>query len=177
MVLGVLEIATLIYFVVGKPKTPDKSVDVAASPTAEFNLQRYESTSAGFSFDRPRGWDVETSGRTVKVVDPKKRVALAVGPAPSGNVSDSLDSLLSLLDSSYHDVQVTNRDVRILDSDVAVSATGRATNLGGERMGFVVVTTEGEDRNYAITAFTARDKASDRTKRLVAAVVDSFRQL
>jgi hypothetical protein len=175
--LGVLELAALIYFGAIKNNAPSSSTEVAATPTSEFDLQKFESPAAGFSFDRPRGWDVETAGRTVKVVDPKRRMALAVGPAPSGNVSNALDSLLVLLDSSYRDVRVTNRDVRILDADVAVSAMGSATNLGGEKMGFIVVTTEGTERNYAITAFTAKDKTTDRTTRLVAAVVDSFQEL
>ena len=176
VILGALEVATLIYFGVVKPNTHEP-IEAVSTPTSEFQLKPYVSKDAGFSFDRPGGWDLTTSGRTVKVVDPKRRVALAVGPAPSGNVSDSLDSLLGLLDSSYHDVRVTNRDVRILDSDVAVSAAGQATNLGGEKMGFIVVTTEGDTQNYAITAFTAKDKATDRTKRLVAAIVDSFEEI
>lgn len=174
--LAFVELATLAYFLVLKNDTA-RQLRATPSPISEFNLEGYVNQSAGFSFDRPQGWDVTTAGRTVKVVDPKKQIALAVGPAPTGNVSDSLDTLLTLLDSNYHDVKVLDRNVRFLDNDVAVTASGQATNIEGKKMVFIVVTTEGDSQNYAIAAFTSRDKETGRTKRLVAEVVDSFEEL
>lgn len=156
-----VELVVIVVLVRNRPEvvvTEDpSSVSSSAGSTPEG--ERFEDPDVPYSFAYPQGWKLETGDRVTKLLSPGNDIAIAVGPAPSGDVLVASDRLIEGVVARYSDAETKGRKLTSVGGNLGLTVTGSAVNEFGVRVRFAIVTIEGpeDDKNYAITSFAAPD--------------------
>lgn len=160
----VVEMAVVVLLVAGRDSattTSDSAVNNAPGLPTTGTGSRFVHPRLGYSFDYPDGWTVERQAAVTKLVAPGNDMAIAVGPAPSGDVLASNDSLLAGLGDRYENIQADAPRLTRVGGELGLTVTGTAVNEVGVTVTFKIVTIEGGERSYAITSFAAPSAVKD----------------
>jgi predicted Zn-dependent protease len=168
----VVEVIVVFVLIGGRSVAPesDPGAEVAASSEAG----RFADPGVPYSFDYPDGWEIENEEAVTKLLSPGNDIAIAVGPAPAGDVLSSSDQLVEGVSDRYSDAKTDSRELTRVGGNLGLAVTGTAVNEFGIPVRFAIVTIEGtKSANYAITSFAAG--VSDQTAdRVLQKVVDNF---
>ena len=139
------------------------------SSTASESDGTFEGSDAPYSFDLPEGWEVDNEDAVTKLLSPGNDIAIAIGPAPRGDVLSSSDRLVDGVADRYSDAITESRDLTRVGGNLGLTVAGTAVNEFGVKVRFSITTIEGsEDKNYAITSFSALDaRGADRALKQV----------
>jgi predicted Zn-dependent protease len=144
----------------------------AAAPSSETG-SRFEDEDAPYSFDYPDGWEIENADAITKLLSPGNDIAIAIGPAPSGDVLAASDQLVDGLAERYADATTKSRELTRVGGNLGLTVAGTAVNEFGVKVRFAIVTVEGnEGNNFAITSFAA--PAAKDPEAALQEVVDGF---
>ena len=166
-----VELVVIVVLVRDRGIEPVRSSDETTTSAA---TERFDEPGAPYSFAYPDKWELENDGSVTKLLSPGNDIAIAVGPAPSGDVLASSDQLVEGVAARYTDAETKSRELTRVNGNLGVSVSGTAVNQFGVSVRFSIVTVEGENKNYAITAFAAQDVEVDVAERALAEVVEDF---
>jgi hypothetical protein len=146
----------------------------AAEDSSSSDGARFEDPDVPYSFAYPKGWEIESGDSVTKLLSPGNDIAIAVGPAPPGDVLVASDRLIEGVTERYSDAETKGRELTNVGGNLGLTVTGTAVNEFGVRLRFAIVTIEGtaDNENFAITSFAAADGKSP--ERAVQQVVDDF---
>lgn len=165
-----VELVVIVVLVRDRGAVPPASRDAEVTTAAG---TRFDEPGVPYSFDYPDEWELDNDGAVTKLLAPGNDIAIAVGPAPSGDVLASSDQLVEGVAARYTDAETKIRELTRVNGNLGVSVSGIAVNRFGVSVRFSIVTVEGETKNYAITAFAAGDTA-EVADRALAEVVNDF---
>jgi hypothetical protein len=174
VVVAVVEAVILAFLLVDRDSARPPSDARPEESSNETSTETVENHDTGYEFRYPDTWTLERHGSVSTVSPPGDDVVLGVGPAPSGELLDAADGLIDRLDRTYKDVRPGPPEVLSIDAATAVSVKGSAVNLYGTDVRFEVLTIEGRQRNFGITAFSSKDVPEDEAEQDVQEIVDSF---
>jgi hypothetical protein len=135
---------------------PSPGFSVVPSPSVSDDqlpgVHVHVNDEAGYLFSYPDGWKLTRSGTSTTLVDPKDEVQMAFATAPSAPLEETNRRVLDGLTSPYRDVNVVTRDSQLTEQgQSSLVLGGTAVDEAGSTIRFLVVTIEGERRNWAIT--------------------------
>ena len=147
----------VIVLINGRSDVAPTTRPPATAPSAETG-SRFEDEDAPYSFDYPDGWEIENEDAITKLLSPGNNIAIAIGPAPSGDVLAASDQLVDGVAERYADAVTKDRELTRVGGNLGLTVTGTAVNEFGVKVRFAIVTVEGnEGDNFAITSFAAPD--------------------
>lgn len=173
LILGalVIELIVIVVLISDRPEVVPTERPIRASSD---KAQRFEDPEVPYSFAYPKGWQLENDDMVTKLVSPGNNIAIAVGPAPSGDVLVLSDRLVEGITERYADARTKSRKLVSVGGNLGLTVSGTAINRFGVRVRFAIVTIEGTEgsNNYAITSFAAADVEDP--ERALQEVVDDF---
>jgi hypothetical protein len=129
---------------------------------------------AGYSFISPSDWVLSEEGTTSKVTSPDMAAIVSFGLGASGDLEEASARFVSSLEEAYGDLVITGTVQSEIGGSPATAVTAEATNEAGVPILVLAITVAGPDRNYAISAFTAREAGSELSQ-VIEEIVASFR--
>jgi hypothetical protein len=160
----VLELVVILFLIANR-----SDVEVSAQserPSESPSIAqggRFEELGSPYRFSYPKSWNLETEGSVTKLLSPGNEIAIAVGPAPPGDVLLASDRLIAGLTNRYDNARTKDRELTSVGGNLGLTVTGSAVNEFGVKVRFAVITFEGDGGgNFAITSFAAgadRDEA------------------
>lgn len=167
----VVELVVVIVLISGRSDVTTTEPQ-AAAPTSDTG-SRFEDGNAPYSFDYPEGWEIENEDSVTKLLSPGNDIAIAIGPAPSGDVLAASDQLVDGLAERYAEATTKSRELTRVGGNLGLTVAGTAVNEFGVKVRFAIVTVEGnEGENFAITSFAA--PAAKNPEGALQEVVDGF---
>ena len=167
----VVEVIVVLVLISGRS---DVTVSDPESVAATSEDGRFEDADGQYSFDYPDDWEIDQEDAVTKLLSPGNDIAIAVGPAPPGDVLASSDQLVEGVSDRYAKAQTKSRELTRVGGNLGLTVTGTAVNEFGVRVRFAIVTVEGTNaNNYAITSFAAGVEG-DAADRALAQVVENF---
>lgn len=136
--------------------------------------------AGGFTVRVPTAMAATRHGRTVRLATGDRQVVVTVGPVGGGTLGTASHTLMTHVRSSYPRVRVLGTRRDRVDQRKALTTYGTARTAGEKgatSLRFVVLVVAARPRNYAVTAFTARDSDPKRVVPLVNAVAGSLHVL
>lgn len=146
------------------PRTPSFRL---ATNTAHNDLGR-------FSFHFPPEWDVAHEEMVSTLKNPGGRAVVALGRAPAGELFGVTEQVTSRLEDTYRDVTQSSNRSTIIDGNLALVTKGVATNRQGATLRYRIAVIEGDEKNYAITAFVLDHADGDRAHASIGEIIASF---
>ena len=132
------------------PEEPPPASDGSGTPLGAFRVYRDERT--GYRFSYPSGWEVSASEGITRLVDTAGEIMVSFRTAPSGSIEDFSERLVDILASRYGPLDLIAReDGETPQGEPSLVLGGKATDIDGSSISFMIVTIEGPDRNRAIT--------------------------
>jgi hypothetical protein len=161
-------------------QVPSPGFSAAPSPTVSDDalpgLHVHANEQAGYLFSYPDGWKLTRSGTSTTLVDPRSDLVMAFATAPSAPLEETTGRVLDGLTSPYRDVEIVTRASQLTEQGQnSLVLGGTAIDEAGNRIRFLVVTIEGQARNWSITV--RYEPNADPTKSITAVeqIVGSFR--
>ena len=154
----VVELVVVIVLISGRSDVTTTAPPAAAPPSSSETGSRFEDGDAPYSFDYPDGWEIENEDAITKLLSPGNDIAIAIGPAPSGDVLAASDQLVDGVADRYADAVTKDRKLTRVGGNLGLTVSGTAVNEFGVKVRFAIVTVEGnEGDNFAITSFAGPD--------------------
>jgi hypothetical protein len=121
-----------------------------------FRVYRDERT--GFRFSYPSDWEVSASEEITRLVDAAGGTTVSFRTAPSGSIEEFSARLMDILANRYEQLDLVAReDGETPRGEPFLVLGGKATDIDGSSVNFMIVSIEGPDRNRAITARFSAD--------------------
>lgn len=158
LVVVALVVELVVVFVLIRGRSDNAPVADTSSPpsVASQSGSRFEDAGVPYSFDYPDGWELENEESVTKLLSPGNDIAIAIGPAPSGDVLSASDQLVDGVSDRYTDAATESRELTRVGGNLGLTVAGTAVNEFGIKVRFSITTIEGsEGDNYAITSFAA----------------------
>ena len=138
------------------PEERPPASDGSGTPLGAFRVYRDERT--GYRFSYPSGWEVSASEGIIHLVDASGEITVSFRTAPSGSIQDFSEQLMDILASRYGPLDLVAReDGETPQGEPSLVLGGKATDIDGSSINFMIVTIEGPDRNRAITVRFSAD--------------------
>lgn len=168
----VVELVVVVILISGRSDNGTSSEPTTAA-TRSGNQERFRDAGVPYSFDYPDGWEIENADSVTKLLSPGNDIAIAIGPAPSGDVLSASDQLVDGVADRYADAKTKSRELTRVGGNLGLSVAGTAVNEFGVKVHFAIVTIEGTGGdNFAITSFAAPD--AERPQQALQEVVAGF---
>jgi hypothetical protein len=121
-----------------------------------FRVYRDEQT--GYRFSYPSDWEVSASEEIIRLVDAAGGTTVAFRTAPSGSIEGFSERLMDILANRYGQLDLVAReDGETARGEPFLLLGGKATEVDGSSINFMIVTIEGTDRDRAITVRFSAD--------------------
>jgi hypothetical protein len=170
-VLVVVGAASALLLLSHSPGRNRPSPEGAASSS----LLGHENKAAGYSFRYPRTWDVERAGTVSTITSPGEDAVVSFGShMPRADLLQTARRLTSLVSRTYGGVRMGGPRMEAINGALAVLRRGRATNMAGEDLRFLVAAIHGPTRTFGAVGF-AKASTPATLHEAVADVVNSFR--
>jgi hypothetical protein len=157
LVVVALVVELVVVFVLIRGRS-DNGATVAStpSPASQSSEGRFEDAGVPYAFDYPKGWEVKNEDSVTKLLSPGNDIAIAIGPAPSGDVLSASDQLVDGVSDRYAEAVTESRELTRVGGNLGLTVAGTAVNEFGIKVRYSITTIEGsEGSNYAITSFAA----------------------
>lgn len=175
-ILLAVGLASILVPDAGEPSGPGAAPEEeTAAPVSSVSTRLVASRPGRFRVEVPKVFGVERQGERLVLTTRDQQMVATVSPTTSGPVEPVLDSLVEAVHAKYQDVQPGGRQVRRADARAVHVAVGQATNSSNVPLFYLAAAVRAEDRNLAVTAFIAHDRAPADVLPQLNAVVNSVR--
>ena len=175
LVVVALVVELVVVFVLIRGRSDNGATVASNSPSAESQSSegRFEDAGVPYAFDYPDDWRIENEDSVTKLLSPGNDIAIAIGPAPAGDVLSASDQLVDGVSDRYSDAVTESRELTRVGGNLGLTVAGTAVNEFGIKVRFSITTIEGtESENYAITSFAA--PGAKNADRALDEVIDGF---
>jgi hypothetical protein len=127
-----------------------------SSELGAFRVYRDERT--GYRFSYPSDWEVSATEEITRLVDAAGGTTVSFRTAPSGSIEGFSERLMDILANRYGQLDLVAREEgETSQGEPFLVLGGKATDIDGSSVNFMIVTIEGPDRNRAITVRFSAD--------------------
>jgi hypothetical protein len=174
-VLVVVGAATALILLWHPPGRSPGSNKLSPERPASSSLLVHENKAAGYFFEYPRTWKVERAGTVSTVTSPGEDAVVSFGShMPSADLLQTARRLINLMSRTYGGVRMGAPRIEAINGALALLRHGRATNMAGEDLRFLVAAINSPTRTFGVVGF-AKASTPAALHQALTDVVNSFR--
>jgi hypothetical protein len=137
----------------GMGAAPDERPPASEGSREQLGAFRvYRDERTGYRFSYPSDWEVSASEEITRLVDAAGGTTVSFRTAPSGSIEGFSERLMDILANRYRQLDLVAREEgENARGEPFLVLGGKATDIDGSSINFMIITIEGPDRNRAIT--------------------------